>query len=91
MTYLNREAFLPICINYNFKNDGDQKLHALSSRKCSFFYMVGLFSLSGIIKKMKVCLFFRLVNVNLKNILFKTDAIQRGCSSDCCMVNVKNG
>ncbi len=49
MTYLSRGAFLPICINYNSKNNGDQKLHVLSLRICSFFYIVELFSLSEII------------------------------------------
>lgn len=48
MTYLSRGAFLPICINYNSKNDGDQKLHALLLRICSFFYMVELFLISEI-------------------------------------------
>lgn len=46
---LKQGAFLPICINYNSKNDGDQKLHALSSRICSFFICWSYFLLSEIL------------------------------------------
>lgn len=44
MTYLSRGAFLPICINYNSKND--KKLYVLT-RKAEFVYSLSYMSLQG--------------------------------------------